>query len=317
MGYEIKIFAGNGNKKLAEGIARSLGITLSECICSRFSDGEIWVQLQDNVRGCDVFVIQPTCPPVNDNTLELLFLIDALKRASARRITAVVPYYGYARQDRKTSPRTPISARVVADLLTTAGVHRILTVDLHAGQIQGFFDIPVDHLPSTPVLVDHLHSKDLQNPVVVAPDAGAVERARDLSHRLNAGLAIVDRRPTLEEAQSQCQIIGDVEGKDVVIIDDIIDTGGTLFTAVEACESLGARRILACVTHPVLTGPAIPRLENSSVEELVTTNSIPLTEDKRSPKIHVVSIALLLAEAIRRIHNEESVISLYTRAVRS
>ncbi len=311
MAYELKLLTGNANRPLAEEIARDLHLPLADAEVWRFSDGEVFVQINENVRGADVFVIQPTCPPVNDNLMELLVMIDALKRASARRITTVLPYYGYARQDRKVQPRVPISAKLVADLLTAAGTDRVLALDLHAGQIQGFFDIPVDHLFAAPVMIDYLGKKDLVDPVVVAPDAGGVERARAIAKRMRAGLAIIDKRREGPNVSLFMHLIGDVKGKDVVIIDDMIDTGGTVVQAVEALKREGAQRILACGVHPVLSGPAIARIEGSPIEEVVVTNSIPLGPEKRSKKITVLTVAPLLAEAIRRIHGEESVSTLF------
>jgi ribose-phosphate pyrophosphokinase len=312
MAYELKLFSGNANRPLAEEIAQHLHMRLGDADVSRFSDGEVYVQINENVRGQDVFVVQPTCPPVNDHLMELLVMIDAFKRASARRITAVLPYYGYGRQDRKVMPRVPITAKLVADLITTAGCQRVLAVDLHAGQIQGFFDIPVDHLfAAPPVIVDYLAKKDLKDPVLVSPDAGGVERARAIAKRLNAGLAIIDKRRDGPNVAMFMYLIGDVKDKDVVVIDDMIDTAGTLIQAVEAVKREGARRVLACAVHGVLSGPAIKRIESSALEEVVITNSVPLTPDKANPKIHVLSVAPLLAEAIRRIHDEESVSTLF------
>jgi len=312
MAYELKLFSGNANRPLAEEIAQHLHMRLGDADVSRFSDGEVYVQINENVRGQDVFVVQPTCPPVNDHLMELLVMMDALKRASARRITAVLPYYGYGRQDRKVMPRVPITAKLVADLITTAGCQRVLAVDLHAGQIQGFFDIPVDHLfAAPPVIVDYLAKKDLKDPVLVSPDAGGVERARAIAKRLNAGLAIIDKRRDGPNVAVFMNLIGDVKDKDVVVIDDMIDTAGTLMQAVEAVKREGARRVLAAAVHGVLSGPAITRIENSALEEVVITNSVPLTPDKANPKIHVLSVAPLLAEAIRRIHDEESVSTLF------
>jgi len=312
MAYELKLFSGNANRPLAEEIAQHLHMRLGDADVSRFSDGEVYVQINENVRGQDVFVVQPTCPPVNDHLMELLVMIDAFKRASARRITAVLPYYGYGRQDRKVMPRVPITAKLVADLITTAGCQRVLAVDLHAGQIQGFFDIPVDHLFAAPaVIVDYLAKKDLKDPVLVSPDAGGVERARAIAKRLNAGLAIIDKRRDGPNVAVFMYLIGDVKDKDVVVIDDMIDTAGTLIQAVEAVKREGARRVLACAVHGVLSGPAIKRIESSALEEVVITNSVPLAPDKANPKIHVLSVAPLLAEAIRRIHDEESVSTLF------
>jgi ribose-phosphate pyrophosphokinase len=311
MPYELKLFTGNAHRVLAEEIAACLGITLGQAEVTRFSDGEIFVQLDENVRGADVFIVQPTCPPVNDSLMELLVMLDAVKRASAERITAVLPYYGYARQDRKVQPRVPISAKLVADLITAAGAHRVLALDLHAGQIQGFFDIPVDHLFAAPVVIDYLEKRGLADPVVVSPDAGGVERARAIAKRLRAGLAIIDKRRDSPNVAVFMYLIGDVKGKDAVIIDDMIDTAGTMVQAADALKREGARRILACGVHPVLSGPAMARIEGAPLEELVVTNSIPLGKDKQIPKITVLSVAPLLAEAIRRIHDEESVSTLF------
>jgi ribose-phosphate pyrophosphokinase len=313
MAYELKLFTGNANRALAEEIAQYLRVPLGEGEVSRFSDGEIFVQFNENVRGADVFVVQPTCPPVNDTLMELLIMTDALKRASAHRVTAVLPYYGYARQDRKVAGRAPISAKLVADLLEAAGVSRVLALDLHAGQIQGFFNIPVDHLFAAPVvMIDYLKKKDLTDPVVVSPDAGGVERARAIAKRLNSGLAIIDKRRDGPNSAVAMHLIGDVEGRDVVVIDDMIDTAGTLVQAVGALQREGAKRILACGVHAVLSGPAIERIKASPIEEVLVTNSIPLPEDKRNAgRITVLSVAPLLGEAIRRIHDEESVSTLF------
>ncbi|MCI0547500.1 MAG: ribose-phosphate pyrophosphokinase [Candidatus Rokubacteria bacterium] len=311
MGYDLKLFSGNANRALAEEIAQQLRLRLGDADVSRFSDGEVYVQINENVRGQDVFAIQPTCPPVNDSLMELLVMIDAFKRASARRITAVIPYYGYARQDRKVMPRVPISAKLVADLITAAGASRLLALDLHAGQIQGFFNIPVDHLFAAPVMIDYLEKKDLHEVVLVSPDAGGVERARAIAKRLKAGLAIIDKRRDRPNVAPVMHLIGEVEGRDAVIIDDMIDTGGTLIQAAEALKREGARRILACAVHGVLSGPALERLRDSDLEEIVICNSIPLPPDKALPKIQVLSVAPLLAEAIRRIHDEESVSTLF------
>jgi ribose-phosphate pyrophosphokinase len=307
----LKLFSGNAHRPLAEDIARHLDVKLGDADVSRFSDGEVYVQINENVRGEDVFIVQPTCPPVNDNLMELLVMTDAFKRASARRITAVLPYYGYGRQDRKPQSRVPISAKLVADLITAAGAHRVLAIDLHAGQIQGFFNIPVDHLFAAPVLIDYLAEKALADPVLVSPDAGGVERARAIAKRLKAGLAIIDKRRDGPNVAVFMHLIGDVKDKDVVVIDDMIDTAGTLIQAVEAVTREGARRVLACGVHPVLSGPAIKRIAASRIEELVITNSIPLSPAKELPKIRVLSVAPLLAEAIRRIHDEESVSTLF------
>ncbi len=309
--YDLKLFTGNANRPLAEEIARHLHLPLGDAEVSRFSDGEVFVQINENVRGMDVFVVQPTCPPVNDSLMELLIMIDALKRASARRITGVLSYYGYARQDRKVQSRVPISAKLVADLLEKAGVDRVLALELHAGQIQGFFNIPVDHLFANPVIIDYLGKRDLTDPVVVAPDAGGVERARAIAKRLSAGLAIIDKRREGPNQAVAMHLIGDVRGHDVVVVDDMIDTAGTLLQAVTAVSREGARRVLACGVHPVLSGPAIERLKSSPLEEVVITNSIPVPDTKREARLTVLSVAPLLAEAIRRIHDEESVSNLF------
>ncbi len=313
MSYELKLFTGNANRPLAEEIAQYLHIPLGDAEVSRFSDGEVFVQINENVRGTDVFIVQPTCPPVNDSLMELLIMIDAFKRSSAHRITAVLPYYGYARQDRKVQGRMPISAKLVADLLEAAGVDRVLALDLHAGQIQGFFSVPVDHLFAGPVvMIDYLRKKDLHDAVIVAPDAGGVERARAIAKRLSAGLAIIDKRREGPNSAVAMHLIGDVEGRDAVVIDDMIDTAGTLAQAVGAVQREGARRVLACGIHPVLSGPAIERIKASGIEEVVVTNSIPLTADKRTAaRITVLTVAPLLGEAIRRIHDEESVSTLF------
>jgi len=313
MSYELKLFTGNANRALAEEIAQYLHVPLGDAEVSRFSDGEVFVQVNENVRGTDVFIIQPTCPPVNDSLMELLIMIDAFKRSSAHRITAVLPYYGYARQDRKVQGRMPISAKLVADLLEAAGVDRVLALDLHAGQIQGFFSVPVDHLFAGPVvMIDYLRKKDLKDAVIVAPDAGGVERARAIAKRLSAGLAIIDKRREGPNSAVAMHLIGDVDGRDAVVIDDMIDTAGTLAQAVSAVQREGARRILACGIHPVLSGPAIERIKASPIEEVVVTNSIPLSADKRTAaRITVLTVAPLLGEAIRRIHDEESVSTLF------
>jgi ribose-phosphate pyrophosphokinase len=315
MAAELVLTAGNANRLLAQEIATILEMRLAAAEVSQFSDGEVFVQVNENVRGADVFVIQPTCAPVNQNLMELLIMIDALRRASAQRITAVVPYYGYGRQDRKVQPRVPITAKLVADLITAAGAHRVLTMDLHAAQIQGFFNIPVDHLFAAPVLLEYFHRRMLEGAwkdlVVVAPDAGGVERARAFAKRLGTSLAIMDkRRIRINEAQMM-RVIGDVEDCDTILLDDIIDTAGTVVQAVSALREAGARRVLASCTHPVLSGPAIERLERSIIEEVVVTNTLPLREDQRSKKITVLSVAPLLAEAIHRIHTEKSVSSLF------
>jgi len=311
----LVLTAGNANPKLAQEIAEALGTRLVEAEVSQFSDGEVFVQVNENVRGADVFVLQPTCPPVNHNLMELLIMIDALRRASAFRITAVIPYYGYARQDRKVQPRVPITAKLVADLITAAGAHRVLTMDLHAGQIQGFFNIPVDHLFAAPLLLQFFQQRVAEHAwedvVVVAPDAGGVERSRAFANRLGTSLAIMDKRRTGANEAKIMHVIGDVRDRDVILLDDIIDTAGTIVQAVSALKAEGARRIVASCTHPVLSGQAVERLERSEIAEVVVTNTIPLREDPKGKKITVLSVAPLLAEAIQRIHTETSVSSLF------
>ena len=308
----IKVFAGNSNKVLAGEIAGFLSILLGDATVSTFSDGEIMVQINENVRGADVFVIQSTCAPVNNNIMELLIMIDALKRASAARITAVMPYYGYARQDRKAAPRVPITARMVADLLEAVGISRILTMDLHAGQIQGFFNIPVDHLFARPVLTDYMKERFTDNIVVVSPDAGGVERARAYAKTLGASLAIIDKRREKENVSKVMHIIGDVNGKDAILFDDMIDTAGTITNAVSALKEKGAKRVDAACVHAVLSGPALERINNSDLEEVIVTNTIPLDgKQQKCNKFTVLSVASLLGEAIKRIHDETSVSSLF------
>ena len=308
---ELKVFTGSAHRALGEAIARHLGVPLGRAHLARFSDGEVWFQIQDNVRGADVFVVQPTAPPVNENLMEMLLMLDAFKRSSASRLTAVVPYYGYARQDRKDKPRVPISAKLVADLLSTAGSDRILTMDLHAAQIQGFFDIPVDHLFAAPVIMDYVMSLNLPDLTVVSPDAGGVERARAYAKRLDAALAIVDKRRDQPNVAEVHNVIGDVEGRTALIVDDIVDTGGTLAKVAEAIKAAGAREVLASSSHAVLSGDAIQRMERSPLSKLIVTDSIPLAPEKRIDKIVVLPIAELLAKAIRNIHEETSVTSLF------
>jgi len=308
----IKLLTGNANRKLAQAVAEQLDVGLCDMTLTAFSDGEIMLQINENVRGSDVFVLQPTCPPVNESIMELLLIIDALKRASARRITAVIPYYGYARQDRKVQPRVPISSKLVADIITAAGANRILTVDLHAGQIQGFFDIPVDHLYASPVLLDYIRRSEFKNLVVVSPDAGGVERARAFAKRLNASLAIIDKRRETANVSQVMNVIGDVKGRDTLILDDLIDTAGTIVQAASALKEKGARKVFAACTHAVLSGPAIERINGSVIEELIVTDTIPFDSKKeRCRKLTVLSIAPLLAEAVRRIHEESSISSLF------
>jgi ribose-phosphate pyrophosphokinase len=309
---EIKIFSGNANPALAKEICQDMNIPLGNALVGRFSDGEINVQIVDNVRGMDVFVVQPTGNPVNRNLMELLIMIDALKRASATRITAVLPYYGYSRQDRKVQPRVPITSKLVADLITTAGANRVLTVDLHAGQIQGFFNIPVDNLFAAPVLLEYIRSKTFNNLTVVSPDAGGVERARAFAKRLNAALAIIDKRRDKPNEAQVMHIIGDVKGHDCLLLDDMVDTAGTLTEGAAALRANGAGTIYAACSHAVLSGPAIKRINESSLDELITTNTIALdSKQLECKKLKVLSVAQLLADAITRIHEETSLSSLF------
>jgi ribose-phosphate pyrophosphokinase len=307
---EMRVFSGNANRALSESIVKCLDVPMGEAVVDRFSDGEIQVKILENVRGRDCFIIQPTCPPVSENLMELLVLIDALHRASAKRITAVIPYYGYARQDRKSEPRVPITAKLVANLLEASGVNRVLTMDLHAGQIQGFFDIPVDNLFAMPVILNYIKNKDLKDLIVVSPDAGGVERARAFAKRLNADLAIIDkRRPKANEATIM-NVIGDVSGKTAVILDDIVDTAGTLVKVASVIQKQGAKKVIAACTHGVLSGDAVNRINESCIEELIITNSIPL-DGKKIDRVTVLSVASLLAEAMRRIYRYESVNELF------
>jgi ribose-phosphate pyrophosphokinase len=308
----LKIFSGNANPALSREIAAALGVELADMMVRQFSDGEIYLQIKENVRGADVFIVQPTCTPVDRNLMELLLAIDALKRASAERITAVLPYYGYARQDRKDKPRVPISARLVAALLETAGADRVLTLDLHAAQIQGFFDIPVDHLFATPVLIDYFRTSKSPEMTVVSPDAGGVERARAFAKRLNAPLAIIDKRREEANVAEVMNVVGEVNGRHCLLVDDLIDTAGTLVKGAEALLAKGAASVSACATHAVLSGPAVGRIEESRLNEVVVTNSIPLSEaGQASSRIKQLSVAKLLAEAIRSIHEETSVSVLF------
>ncbi len=309
---ELKIFTGNANPALAQEICSHLSVPLAKAIVKTFSDGEIMVEIDENVRGRDVFVVQPTCQPANENLIELLVMIDALKRASAARITAVIPYFGYARQDRKVAPRTPITSKLVADLITTAGAHRVLCVDLHAGQIQGFFNIPVDHLYAAPVILEDVKARFQERLVVVSPDAGGTERARAFAKRLDAGLAIIDKRRSGPNVSEVMHIIGDVNGQTCIIVDDMIDTAGTLCQAAAALKKHGAGDIYATATHAVLSGPALERINNSELKEVLVSNTVP-SEGKLEacPRLRIISVAELLAESIRRIHGDESVSSLF------
>jgi ribose-phosphate pyrophosphokinase len=309
MSRELRIFTGSAHPVLGEAIARSLGMTLGRAHLARFSDGEVWFQIQDNVRGADVFVVQPTSGPVNENLMELLVMLDAFKRSSASRLTAVIPYYGYGRQDRKDKPRVPISAKLVADLLTTAGTDRVLTMDLHAAQIQGFFDVPVDHLFAAPVIIEYVDTLGLPDLTVVSPDAGGVERARAYAKRLDATLAIVDKRRDQPNVAEVHNVIGDVAGRTALIVDDIVDTGGTLAQVAAAIKSAGAREVLASCSHAVLSGRALQKIEASPLSKLIITDSIP--QKQKSDKIVVLSIAELLGKAIKNIHDETSVTSLF------
>lgn len=308
----IKILHGNANPALAKEIAEYLGMELTHASVGTFSDGEISLGIGESVRGADCYVIQPTCTPVNDNLMELLIMVDALRRASAKRITAVLPYYGYARQDRKTKARDPIAAKLVANLIVQAGARRLLAVDLHANQIQGFFDIPVDHLMAAPLLVNYFKERlDLEDVVVVSPDIGGVARARRLAESLHVPLAIIDKRRPKPNVAEIMHIIGDVQDKTAIMVDDIIDTAGTITLGAAALKKFGAKEVFACCTHPVLSGPAIERLESSELTEIVVTNTIPLTQDKAIDKIKVLSIAPLIGEAIIRIHEDISVSKLF------
>jgi ribose-phosphate pyrophosphokinase len=310
----IKLFSGNAHKELANEVAAYLNIPVGEAVIRHFSDGEIDVHINDNVRGHDVFVIQPTSTPVNDNIMELLLIVDALKRASAKRITAVMPYYGYARQDRKVQPRVPISAKLVADLITAAGTSRILTMDLHAAQIQGFFNIPVDNLYASPVLLDYVrHKYSNKKLVIVSPDAGGVERARSFARKLQCSIAIIDKRREAANVSETVNVIGDVKDSDTIILDDMIDTGGTIVQAAGALKDKAAHKVVAACTHAVLSGSSIDKLNASALEELIVTNTIPFdSKREKCKKLTVLSIAPLLGEAIRRIYEESSVSSLFT-----
>jgi ribose-phosphate pyrophosphokinase len=313
MENKIKVFSGNSNPSLAEKICASLGVPLGVAKVRTFSDGEIMVEIGENVRGRDIYVVQSTCSPTNNNLMELLIMMDALKRASAATITAVIPYYGYARQDRKVAPRTPITSKLVADLITTAGADRVVTIDLHAGQIQGFFNIPVDNLYAAPVILEHLKKRFANgDAVMVSPDAGGTERARAFAKRLGCTLAVIDKRRTGPNVAEVMHLIGDVKGKAAIILDDMIDTAGTLTQAARALKEHGAKSIHACATHGVLSGPAIDRINESPIEEVLITDTIPLGgKAGLTEKVKVLSVAELLAEAIRRIHDDESVSSLF------
>ena len=308
----ICIFSGSGNPQLAAQIAAYLELQIGRAKLSRFSDGEVFAEIQENVRGVDVYVVQPTSAPVNDHLMELLVIADALKRASAGSITAVIPYYGYARQDRKVAPRTPITAKLVADLITSAGIERVVAIDLHSGQIQGFFNVPFDHLFAMPVFLEYMRSRVPDSPVLVSPDAGGVERTRAYAKRMDADLAIIDKRREHANVSEVMNIIGEVRDRDVIILDDMIDTAGTLTNAARALKDEGARRVFAAATHAVLSGPAVARIAASPLEEVVVTDTIPLRPDAiATGKFKVLSVARLLGEAIKRIHNGDSVSSLF------
>lgn len=307
----LAVFSGNGNMKLGEGICKSLKIKPGLCKVDKFSDGETRVKIGENVRGKDVFVVQPTGEPANDNLMELLIIIDALTRSSARRITAVLPYFGYARQDRKDQPRVPITAKLVANLIARAGANRVLTIDLHAGQIQGFFDIPLDHLFAVSIFVNYFKKKKINNIVIVSPDVGGIKMARAYAKRFNAGLAIVDKRRLSDVTAEVMHVMGDVKGKNVVIVDDVVATAGSITEAAAALKENGAKDIYAAITHPVLCGPAIQRINKSFIKELVVTDTLILRKDKIGKKVTQLSVAPLLAEAIKRIHNEETISALF------
>lgn len=310
-GHKLKIFSGTANLRLSEEIVDHVGINLGTTEVKRFSDGEIAINIAESVRGADVFIVQPISGPANENLMELLIMMDALKRASAKSINTVLPYYGYARQDRKTRARDPITAKLIADLLAAAGANRVITMDLHAGQIQGFFNIPVDHLTSLPILSKYFQQKKLEQGVVVSPDMGGVTRARELAQRLHLPIAIIDKRRPEPNVSEVMSIIGQVKGKTVIMVDDIIDTAGTITVGAKALLEHGAKEVYACCTHAVLSGPAIERLENSPVKELVITNTIPLPPEKNLDKIRVLSVATLIGDAIIRIHEELSVSKLF------
>ena len=311
MNGHLKIFAGNANPELAKKISKFLKVPLGDALVTTFSEGEVRVKINEDVRGRDVFIVQPTCPPTNNNLMELLIMIDAMKRASAKRITAVMPYFGYARQDRKDQPRVPISAKLVANILESAGADRILTMDLHASQIQGFFDIPMDHLFAVNTVVDYFAKKKMKNLVIASPDVGGIKMARAYAKRMNAHLAIVDKRRIDDQHTETMSILGEVKGKNIVIVDDLVATASSICEAAQALKKAGALKIFAAVTHPILSGPAIERIKKSPIEEFIISDSISLDASKKDPVFRVLSVAPLLGEAIRRIHQEESVSSLF------
>ncbi|MBU1083820.1 MAG: ribose-phosphate pyrophosphokinase [Candidatus Omnitrophota bacterium] len=308
---KLTVFTGNANPELAEAICKDLGVTMGDSYVNRFCDGETRVKINQNVRGKDVFVIQPTCDPANENLMELLIMLDALNRSSARRITAVLPYFGYARQDRKDQPRVPITAKLAANLLTMSGADRVITIDLHAGQIQGFFDIPLDHLYAVSIFAEYFKKKKIENMVIVSPDVGGIKMARAYAKRLGADLAIVDKRRITDTKAEVMHIMGDVKGKNVILVDDIIATAGSITEAAVALKKNGSKDIYAAITHPVMCGPAVERLQRSEIKELIVTDTIPMTEEKRKARVVQLSVSGLLAEAIKRIHNEESVSALF------
>ena len=312
-GKKLKIFTGNANPALAKEICDYLGLPLGEAFVGRFNNGEVQIMIDESVRGKDVFIIQPTSYPVNDNLMELMVMADALKRASARHITAVVPYYGYARQDRKTRGREPITAKLVANLMQTSGITRLVTVDLHAGQIQGFFDVPVDHLYGASILAKYINEKNLEDPIVVSPDLGGVTRARDLADRIGAPIAIIEKKRPEPGVAKVMNLIGDVKGKNCIIVDDIVDTAGSLVEGAKALEEFGAKSVTAAVTHAVLTDPASERIANSNIKEIIVTNTIPLPENCKLENITQLSVAPLLGEAIMRIFHEVSVSNLFDK----
>jgi ribose-phosphate pyrophosphokinase len=308
---KVRIFAGNGNRKLAEAVSKAIGIPLAQAFVGKFPEGEARVKIEENVRGKDVFIIQSTCPPVNDNIIELLVMIDALRRASAKRITAVIPFYGYARQDRKDQPRVPITAKLVANLLVTAGAHRVLTMDLHAQQIQGFFDIPLDHLLAAPIFINYFKKKKLKNPVISTTDIGGIKLAWYFAERMNTDIAIVDKKRSGATSVEAMHIIGDVKGRDVIIPDDMIATGGSLVAAAKFLKAKGAKKVYACMTHGLFSGDAVNKLSDAPIEEIVVTDTIPQNVSRKIKSVQVLSVASLFAEAVKRIHNEETISELF------
>ena len=311
---KLRIFSGNANPDLAREIAAYLGTTVGDAVINRFNNGEVQVMINESVRGKDIFIVQPTCgPSVNDNVMELLIMADAFKRASASHITAIIPYYGYARQDRKARGREPITAKLMADLLESAGITRVVTIDLHAAQIQGFFNIPFDHMPGGPILAEYIKERNLDDMIVVSPDLGGVSRARNMAERLNCGLAIIDKRRPEPGVAEVMNLIGSVEGKTAILVDDMVDTAGSLTEGARALKKFGAKEIYACCTHPVLTDPALSRIAQSDITELVVTNTIPLPPAKKHPKIKVLSVAPILAETVLRIFNDWSVSQLFEK----